>query len=120
MKRKPSCSKQRLLFLGWGAAAAEALLAVNALEPMSESDSARRSVVPSDAGDIKFECLVITHEKQSDDVDLRELSRERGLQCLTVGDENHDDILLARAEEFQPDLVLCASYRKRVPREVLD
>eukprot|EP00928_Gymnodinium_smaydae_P054458 TRINITY_DN38219_c0_g1_i1.p1 TRINITY_DN38219_c0_g1~~TRINITY_DN38219_c0_g1_i1.p1 ORF type:complete len:579 (+),score=81.64 TRINITY_DN38219_c0_g1_i1:30-1739(+) len=88
---------RRVLFFGWGAAAAEALRCFDELGP---------------------ECAVLclTHVRQADDVDLGDVCRQYGFRCEYTDDEAE---VLTLARDFAPDLILCASYRKKIGSEVL-
>jgi len=90
-------SPQRVLFFGWGAAAAEALRCFDELG--------------SDC-----EVLCLTHREQAKDVDLGDVCREFKFRC-EYQDKASD--VLAIAQKFKPDLILCASYRKRISPAVL-
>eukprot|EP00929_Paragymnodinium_shiwhaense_P093161 TRINITY_DN5327_c0_g1_i1.p1 TRINITY_DN5327_c0_g1~~TRINITY_DN5327_c0_g1_i1.p1 ORF type:complete len:586 (+),score=115.75 TRINITY_DN5327_c0_g1_i1:114-1871(+) len=90
---------KRVLFFGWGAAAAEAL---RCLDEVLDHD---RSV------------LCLTHPEQAKDVDLEDLCREFRFAC---DKRDGADEVLERAREFQPELILSVSYRKRIRSEVLE
>lgn len=92
---------RRVLLCGWGAAAEEVLQ-----ELAAHLGGGRRVAA----------VLCVSHTAQAADCDLREASARFGAQCaLTDSDEE----LLALARAFAPDLIVSASYRRRLPGSVL-
>ncbi|KAF4652039.1 hypothetical protein FOL47_011293 [Perkinsus chesapeaki] len=104
-------------FLSWGAAAAEALKAIREMTTSCSVDPA----ADEEAGNWrKVECLVVTHEKQSVDVDLSVMCAEIGFECIVLKDDKHDEMLLDAARDYGPHLLICVSYRRRIRSEVLE
>mmetsp|Transcript_22244 Transcript_22244/g.50776 ORF Transcript_22244/g.50776 Transcript_22244/m.50776 type:complete len:290 (-) Transcript_22244:46-915(-) len=97
---KPSHIPQRILVFGWGLAC-EAVL--RELKPIAEKHGT------------KVHC--ISHISQASDCDLREVCNKIGCSCdLTDSDED----VLAIAASLGPELILSASYRRRIPNSVLN
>eukprot|EP00933_Yihiella_yeosuensis_P083036 TRINITY_DN97116_c0_g1_i1.p1 TRINITY_DN97116_c0_g1~~TRINITY_DN97116_c0_g1_i1.p1 ORF type:complete len:304 (+),score=54.33 TRINITY_DN97116_c0_g1_i1:131-1042(+) len=99
---------RRVLVFGWGAACEEVLreLATYAgAEAGGSSSSCNASAV---------KC--ISHTKQASDCDLQEVSKSLGFECVLL-DKNAE--ILEETRKFRPDLILSASYRKRIPNSVL-
>lgn len=65
------------------------------------------------------ECVVqcVSHVSQAEDCDLQEACRRHSFEC-TLTDANSEVLALARA--FAPDLLMSASYRKKIPASVLN
>mmetsp|Transcript_52497 Transcript_52497/g.97191 ORF Transcript_52497/g.97191 Transcript_52497/m.97191 type:complete len:290 (-) Transcript_52497:64-933(-) len=97
---KINCIPQKILVFGWGLAC-EAVL--KELQPLAERHGA------------KVQC--VSHISQANDCDLQEVCKKMGFSCdLTDSDED----VLAIARRHGPDLILSASYRRRIPTSVLN
>lgn len=88
---------RRILVFGWGAAAAEVLRELSVYSGIS------------------IRC--ISHESQDASCDLRDVCDKFGFECVITDDA---DELYSDARDYAPDLIVSASYRKRLPRRVLD
>jgi len=91
---------RRVLVFGWGAAAAEVL---------------RELAAYAGRGAAVVHC--VSHVSQAADCDLREVSAQHGFGCDLLDDNTE---IHAVASRFRPDLMLSASYRKRIPGCILD
>lgn len=96
----PSRPPRRVLVFGWGAAAAEVLRELSAY-----------------AGKCEAVVHCLSHASQAKDCDLREVCASFGFGC-DLHDKNAE--LFAAARNFRPDLILSASYRKRIPNNILE
>lgn len=92
--------KRRILVFGWGAAAEAVLheIAVHASRGLAE-------------------VLCISHVSQAVDCDLQEVCNSQGFICALI---DSDDEILSTAKQFQPDLIISASYRKKIRGSVLE
>jgi len=86
--------KKRVLVFGWGAAAA------GVLEEIAEQ---------SRKGLAEVSC--ITHASQASECNLQEVCLRHGFSCVLT---DSDDEVLSVTKSFGPDLILSASYRKRI------
>jgi len=91
---------RRILVFGWGAAAQRVLAELAACS----------------AG-VRAEVLCLSHTSQAGDCDLREVCASLG---FAVSLTDSDDEVLEAARAFGPDLIVSASYRKRIRGPVLD
>eukprot|EP00397_Hematodinium_sp_SG-2012_P052726 GEMP01062526.1.p1 GENE.GEMP01062526.1~~GEMP01062526.1.p1 ORF type:complete len:266 (+),score=38.26 GEMP01062526.1:56-853(+) len=87
-------SSKRVLFFGWGAAAASAL----------RTKALKNCIV-----------RVITHLNQPDDCHLGDIARELGFECFLTDVVDPPEVM-----SFHPDLIVSVSYRQRIPQRVLD
>jgi len=92
--------KKRVLVFGWGAAAE------GVLEELAQF-----------AGKSLAEVFCISHTSQASDSDLPEVCKRNGFRCILT---DSDDEALSATKEFHPDLILSASYRKKIQSSVLD
>lgn len=91
---------RRVLFFGWGAAAGRAL------DELS---------VYCRSGECVAHC--ISHLSQAGDCDLREVCARHSIAC-NLCDSNSEALTLA--QQFEPDLIMSASYRKKLPASILN
>jgi len=96
-----SMKARRVLVFGWGAAA-EAVLR----EIAAYTGTAAAATV-----------LCISHTSQAGDCNLQDVCRELSMSC-TLSDD--DAAILALSSEFAPELIVSASYRRRLPNAVLE
>lgn len=93
-------SSRRVLVFGWGAAAQCVLDEIAVYR-----------------GKGLGEVSCISHTSQASDCDLEEVCGKHGFQCrLTDCDEE----ALTTAREFRPDIIISASYRKKIQGKVLE
>jgi len=85
---------RRILFYGWGAAAAISLRTASLQ---------------------KCKVLIISHTNQAKDCNLADIAHACGFEILLT-----DKVDPHEAMNFQPDLICSASYRMRIPQRVLD
>jgi len=97
---QPSVAPRRVLLCGWGAAAERVL---------------RELVVFVESGAAVVGC--ISHLSQASDCDLREVCTQMGFHCALC---DSDEDVLAEARRFRPDLIVSASYRKKLSMSVLE
>jgi len=93
---------KRVLLFGWGAAAEAVLVEVHAF-------------TADGAGVAEVQCL--SHLDQASDCDLRDVCRRLGFACSLHGKRTE---MVAAAKAFAPDLIISASYRLKIPSEVLE
>eukprot|EP00931_Biecheleriopsis_adriatica_P053600 TRINITY_DN31406_c0_g1_i1.p1 TRINITY_DN31406_c0_g1~~TRINITY_DN31406_c0_g1_i1.p1 ORF type:complete len:326 (+),score=64.62 TRINITY_DN31406_c0_g1_i1:58-978(+) len=104
-----TCTSRRVLVFGWGAAAEEVLRELAAYA--AGGDSAGSSSASASA------VLCISHASQAADCDLQKVCASLDFECV-LQDKNSD--ILKTARGFRPDLIVSASYRKKIPVSVLD
>jgi len=90
--------KKRVLVFGWGAAAA------GVLDEIAEQSSLA-------------EVSCISHTSQASECNLQEVCLRHGFNCTLT---DSDDEVLSVTRKFEPDLILSASYRKRIHGCVLE
>lgn len=101
-----SMKGRRVLVFGWGAAAEAVLEELAKYSTQQAGGSSSSSAIVC--------CL--SHEQQAADCDLRVVCQRLGFECV-LNDRNA--CLLEVAQRFQPDLIVSASYRKRIPASLL-
>lgn len=87
----------RIVFFGWGAAAAQGLRAIPTVLPAAR-------------------VLVLSHPDQASDAPLDEIARELGYEAALTDDAAEIERM---AREFAPTLILSSSYRKKLSAAVL-
>jgi len=92
---------RRVLVCGWGAAAERVL---------------EELAVYMGKGVAVVSC--ISHLSQASDCDLREVCRRLGVDSCVLHDDNNQ--IFDVASNFRPDFIVSASYRKKLPKRVLD
>ncbi|CAJ1334327.1 unnamed protein product [Effrenium voratum] len=92
--------QRRVLLFGWGAAAEQVLKELS---------------LCGEAGSPPTVCC-ISQTSQAKDCDLRDVCTALGFDCVLL--DSNDEIFKA-ASGFQPDLIVSASYRKKLPANVL-
>ncbi|CAE8642748.1 unnamed protein product [Polarella glacialis] len=98
---------RRVLVLGWGAAAEAVLQELSAY--ITEGGS-------SGSGSASAVC-VVSHTDQAAEADLRDVCTRLGFECVL---KDGSAEILEQARRFEPDLIISASYRKKIPASVLD
>mmetsp|Transcript_41928 Transcript_41928/g.97651 ORF Transcript_41928/g.97651 Transcript_41928/m.97651 type:complete len:276 (-) Transcript_41928:143-970(-) len=98
---------QRVLLFGWGAAAEQVLKELSAVSTEQVGGSASSSVT----------VFCISHTAQAKDCDLQDVCRALGYHCVLCDDNSE---ILETARGFRPDLIVSASYRKKLPSSVLN
>lgn len=92
--------RRRLLVFGWGAAAEKILQEIAVY-----------------AGEGLAEVLCLSHASQAADCDLRDVCDRHGFSCALT---DSDDEALSATKEFKPDIIISASYRKKIPGNLLE
>ncbi|CAE7466953.1 arnA [Symbiodinium natans] len=95
----------QVLLFGWGAAAEEVLKELSSVGTEQVGGS-----LPSSA------ILCISQTSQAKDCDLRDVCAALGCECVLCDSEAE---ILEKARGFRPDLIVSASYRKKLPSSVL-
>lgn len=96
---RPASLGKRVLVFGWGAAAEQVLKELSRFKEGLEAVSC------------------ISHTSQAKDCDLRDVCTALDFDCVLL-DSNAD--ILKAASGFRPDLIVSASYRKKIPASVLN
>jgi len=97
----------RVLVFGWGAAAEQFLTELS----VYKAGEAGRSSSSASA------VCCISPTSQASDCDLREVCSRYGFECVLV-DAAAD--IFEKASSFKPDIIVSASYRKKIAKRVLD